>query len=293
MWWVDRDGGTDVLIDERGGFSRPRLSPDGRWVALAQRGSNVSVWVYDVERTTLSRLAHGFINNFPQWTPDSRRLTFHSSADGRTQGNIFWQAADGSRPAEQLLPPDYTGNRLFPWSWSPDGKTLAFEQHRPETQTDIMLLHLREEGRTVMPFLESEFNEGSPTFSSDGRWMAYVSDETGRYEVFVRPFPASTGKWLVSTEGGVWPRWNPKGRELFYRNGDELMAVDVGTEKGQLIFGKPRVLFETALDSDFDVAPDGQHFVMVDRPPSPPPVTQLNLILNWGEELKRLVSSEN
>ena len=122
---------------------------------------------------------------------------------------------------------------------------------------------------------------------------AYVSDETGRYEVYVRSFPDSTGKWLVSTEGGDFPRWNPKGRELFYRNGDKLMLVDVGTERGQLNFGKPRVLFESAFHPDFDVAPDGEHFVMADRPPSRPAVTQLNLILNWGEELKRLVSTDN
>ena len=292
VWWVDRDGDADVLIDEDGAFHLPRISPDGRWVTLGRRGSNPSVWVYDVSRTTLSRLAHGFVNNFPIWTPDGRRVTFFSSADGRIPGNIFWQTADGSLPAEQLLPPDYTGRMLFPVSWSPDGKTLAFERHRPETQYDIMLLSL-EGDRTVTPFLQSEFDEDKPNFSPDGRWMAYVSNETGRYEVYVRPFPASTGKWLVSTDGGDFPRWNPKGRELFYRNGDKLMLVDVGTQKGQLTLGSPRVLFETALDADFDVAPDGEHFLMADRRPSPPTVTQLNLILNWAEELKRLVPTDN
>ena len=100
--------------------------------------------------------------------------------------------------------------------------------------------------------------------------------------MYARPFPASTGKWLISAEGGDFPRWNPKGRELFYRNGDKLMVVDVGTDRGQLTLGKHTVLFESA-----------QHFVMADRPPTPPPVTQLNLIVNWGEELKRLVPTDN
>ena len=196
----------DVLIDEDGAFHRPRISPDGRWVTLGRRGSNPSVWVYDVSRTTLSRLAHGFVNNFPIWTPDGRRVTFFSSADGRIPGNIFWQTADGSRPADQLLPRDYTANLLSPVSWSPDGKTLAFEQHRTETQYDIMLLSL-EGDRTVTPFLQSEFNEGGPIFSSDGRWMAYASDESGRL-CMCGPFrPRAGSGWSPRTEvtgpGGI------------------------------------------------------------------------------------------
>lgn len=146
-------------------------------------------------------------------------MTYASNAYG--PGNIFWQAADGSSPAEPLLPPDYTGNGQ-PVSWSPDGKTLAFEQWGPGIDVDVMLLFLEDEDRTVTPFLQSEFRERLPTFSPDGRWMAYISDETGRDEVYVRPFPASTGKWLVSTQGGGWPRWNPNGRELFYRSGLEV-----------------------------------------------------------------------
>ncbi len=288
--WVDREGQAQPLIETPRGFYLPRLSPDGRLLALNISGANGSVWVYDLHRSSLARLTFSFDNDYAIWTPDSRRVTFGSTREG--PWNLFWQTADGSAKAERIVPSEH---RQQPGSWSPNGKVLAFEEFRPETGRDIWIL-AREGNRKPEPFLKTEFNEGDPMFSPDGRWIAYVSDESGQYEVYVRPFPSSERKFQVSTEGGTPPVWNPGGRELFYRNGDKMMVVDIET-KGDLTLGKPRLLFERRSPGwwglYFDVAPDGQRFVMIDDSEAKPAPTQLNLVLNWSEELKRLAPNDN
>ena len=149
-----------------------------------------------------------------------------------------------------------------------------------------------EADRTAEPFLQTPFNERRAMFSPDGRWIAYQSDASGRNEIYLSRFPASPGEWQVSTEGGTETRWNPNGRELFYRNADKMMAVDVDSQ-GELVLGKPRLLFERSLlREDYDVAPDGQRFVMVDESESAPAPTQLNLVLNWFQELEQRVPQE-
>jgi eukaryotic-like serine/threonine-protein kinase len=147
--------------------------------------------------------------------------------------------------------------------------------------------------RKAVPFLQTPFNETVPAFSPDGHWLAYASDESGRYEIYVRPYPGPGGKWQISTEGGEQPVWNPSGRELFYRSGDKMMRVEIGTEPGFAV-GKPRILFEgqyatAATFPDYDVSPDGQRFLMLkpaEQAEAGP--TQINVVLNWFEELKRL-----
>jgi serine/threonine-protein kinase len=154
-------------------------------------------------------------------------------------------------------------------------------------------MHLSD--RKAQPFLNTRFNESAPRFSPDGRWLAYVSDESGHWETYVRPYPGPGGKWQVSTEGGTEPVWNPNGRELFYRQANKMMAVDVTTQPG-FSAGKPKLLFEepylptAATIQNYDVSPDGQHFLMVkpvEQEQSAP--TQINVVLNWFEELKQKV----
>ena len=283
--WVDREGGSEPLIEEQGAFWGPRLSPNGRLLALTIEEANENVWLYDLTRRTLTRLTLGFDNNVPVWTPDSRRVAFSSTrADNWT---LFWQAADGSGQAEPLTTSGYSQS---PSSWSPDGTILAFDERRPETaySGDISVFSL-DGDRTPVLFLQTNFNEEYPMFSPNGRWIAYRSDESGQYQVYIRPFPSAEGKWQVSTAGGTYPVWNPDGKELFYRNGDKMMVVDVKTE-GELALGTPQMLFEKpSLLEEYDVAPDGQHFVMIEEGESQPAPTQLILVQNWGEELKRLV----
>ena len=283
MVWVDRQGRSEFLIEAPAAYQPTRISSDGRSLAVYVEGANANVWLYDIPRGTFGRLTFGFDNNMPIWAPDGARVTFRSSRTG--PNNLFWQEAVGGGEAEQLFESNYAKTAD---SWSPDGKVLAFTERRPETGDDIWLLKMAEDP-TAEPFLQTPFNELRAMFSPDGRWMAYQSDVSGRSEIYLCHFPASPGKWQVSTEGGTEARWNPNGRELFYRNGEKLMAVNVDP-RGELVLGKPRLLFERPLLREgYDVAPDGQRFAMVDQSESDPAPTQLNLVLNWFQELERRV----
>jgi hypothetical protein len=188
-------------------------------------------------------------------------------------------------------------------SWSPDGHLLAFHEVNPATQRDIWVLRMGDSStssgqvRKAQPFLRTPFDELVPKFSPDGRWLAYISNESGRYEVYVQPYPGPGGKWQISTEGGSEPVWNPNGRELFYRSGGKMMAVDIATQPG-FAAGKPRMLFEGRYEpapfpaANYDVSSDGQRFLML-KPTEPAEAapTQINVVLNWFEELKQKVPS--
>jgi hypothetical protein len=178
----------------------------------------------------------------------------------------------------------------MPTSWSPDGQTLAF--HQATGGHDIWMLPLNGEATS---FLATSFSELSAVFSPDGRWLAYVSEESGRSEVYVQAYPGPGGKWSISIEGGDEPMWSPNGTELFYRQGNKMMAVSVKTVP-TFTAGKPTLLFErkyvTGLKqpSNYDVSLDGQRFLMMKEEGRGP---QINVVLNWFEELKRLVPTDN
>jgi len=278
--WVDRLGRSQPLIEKPRPFQGAtfRLSPDGKWLALSIQGANNSLWLYEMARGALTRLVTGFDNFRPIWTPDSAQVTFLSTREEKP--SVFRQSVNAGSPLERI-------GEGSPDSWSPDGTLLAYSQSHPNTGEDLWILSV--EKGTSRAFLETPANESEAAFSPDGRFIAYQSDESGEYEVYVLPFPGPGGKRQVSTGGGTRPLWNPKGNELFYRNGHRMMAVDVDTSDG-LTLGKPRVLFERAgADEGYDVAPDGQRFVMMDRVESTPPPRELILVQNWSEELKRLV----
>jgi Tol biopolymer transport system component len=297
LTWVSRNGEEQALPAPPHSYQYPRVSPDGRRVAVGIEEQERQVWLYDLARDTLTRLTFEGNENFiPAWTPDGKRVAFRSNRAGGSP-NLYWQLADGSGGSERLTTGDY-GNS--PSSFSPDGQLLAFHEAHPTTGRDIWVLRLSDPGtpgqvHKAQPFLRTQYDEGSPRFSPDGRWLAYSSNESGRYEVYVQPYPGPGGKWQISTEGGGEPLWNPNGRELFYRNGNKMMAVEVTTQPG-FTPGKPRLLFEggytpsTALSTNYDVSPDGQRFLMlkpVETQTSTP--TQINVVLNWFEELKRRV----
>ena len=284
--WVGRAGRVAPLIDARRAYlNAVRLSPDGESLAVWIDGANSSVWIYDIPRGTLGRLtSSSFMNNNPVWAPDGERIAFRSDRDG-SFANLYVQSISGTGKAERVTNSVHIQDA---GSWSPDGRLVAFDEFSLNTGFDLWTVDLVED-RTTTPYLQTEFNEEAPSFSLDGRWIAYQSDATGRDEIYIGPFPASTHRWQVSTEGGVEPRWSSDGRELFYRNGRKLMAVDVRTG-AEPILGKPIALFETSegIGNAFDVAPDAQRFVMIDESADPLP-RYLNLVLNWDEELKRLV----
>jgi serine/threonine-protein kinase len=293
MVMVDRQGTAQPLTEEPRNFFVPRFSPDGKRVALGiSEGGASDVWIYEVEQGLLSRLTFGGNSNFPIWTPDGKRVTFTSARTGAGTRNLFWIPADGSGPAEPLLIAEY---HQFPGSWSPDGQTLVFWETHPKTQPDIWALPLEGE-RTPRPFLQTQYMEVSPMLSPDGRWLAYGSNESGRYEVYVRPFPDSgSGRWQISTDGGTEPLWARNGRELFYRNEDKMVVVAIATEPVFKV-GTRKVLFKVLFEksrmslpvhAQYDIHPDGERFVMIKREEVSSP--QLIVVLNWFEELKHRV----
>ena len=186
--WVDRTGRSQPLIDTPRTFREPHLSPDDQFVTFWINDANTGIWVYDIARTSLSRLAFGFDNITPLWTPDGSRITFSSTRDGSY--DIYWQPADGSGPAERLVA---SPGFVLSGSWSPDGTTLIFTDYRTEHGADLWLVQPEGE-RTPEIFLQSPANEQSPVFSPDGRWVAYESDESGQFEVYLTSFPESSRK---------------------------------------------------------------------------------------------------
>jgi Tol biopolymer transport system component len=284
--WVNRNGSEQPIAAPTRAYSNPRLSPDGRRVTV---GEESQIWLFDLSREALTRLTfEGNSNLVSAWTPDGKRVVFTSNKEGPR--NLFWQLADGSGGLERLATSEYT---QLPGSWSADGQLLAFTEVNTVTGYDLWVLRLGD--HKAQPFLRTQFNEAAPRFSPDGRWLAYISNESDRYEVYVQPYPGPGGKWQVSTEGGTEPAWNPNEHELFYRSGDKMMAVDIATQP-TFTAGKPRVLFEgpylgaPGTTTNYDLSRDGQRFLMVKRSEQAEAApTQINVVLNWFEELKRRV----
>jgi len=237
----------------------------------------------------------------PVWTPDGKQLTFSLRIDPEnTLWTLFQTSADGSGEPEQLIPdraPGPVAQRDVPCSWSPDGKVLAYclssysiHQVATATSNDIWLLPL---GGEPEPFLATPANEAQPAFSPNGRWLAFTSDRSGRNEVYIAPYPGGEPKEQISPAGGSEPMWARESGELFYRSGDKMMVVTIETNP-TLQVTTPRLLFEGSyagppfsfLPANYDVTPDGQRFVMV---PEKRVLNQLQVVVNWFEELKRLV----
>jgi len=284
--WVDRKGTEQPLAAPPHAYRNPRLSPDGQRVAVTIDELGTQEWLLDTSRGTLTRLTfEGSYNGALAWTPDGKRVSFGSDRAGPR--NLFWQLADGSGGVERLVTSD---RQQVASSWSPDGQTLAFEQSNPGTGFDLFVYRLGD--RKVETFLQTRFNEIAPKFSPDSRWLAYVSDESGRNEVYVQPYPGPGGKWQVSTDGGAEPVWARNG-ELFYRNGDKMMAVATNT-KANFSADTPKVLFEGHYATyntmpAYDVTPDGQRFLLAKTAEQGP--QEISVVLNWTEELKQKSSA--
>jgi len=286
--WVNRNGTEQALAAPPRAYLNPRLSPDGQRVAVSISEQEAQIWLYDLPRETLTRFTfEGTSNQYPVWTPDGKRIAFRSNKEGPL--NIYWQIADGSGGLERLSAAD---EAQTPNSWSPDGRLLAFMEITTPGQ-NIWVLRIGD--RKAEPLTGTAFVNGAPEFSPDGHWLAYISDESGRREIYVQAYPGPGGRWQVSTDGGTEPVWNRNGRELFYRNGDKMMAVDVAA-RPTFTSGRPRMLFEGPYEPtpvtfpNYDVSPDGRRFLML-KPAEQQQTaaTQINVVLNWTEELKRLV----
>jgi eukaryotic-like serine/threonine-protein kinase len=280
--WVDRKGTQQPLAAPPHAYRNPRLSPDGQRVAVTIDELGSQEWLLDIGRGTLTRLTFdGSYNGGMAWTPDGKKITFGSDRSGPR--NLFWQLADGSGGVERLTTNEHM---QVASSWSPDGQRLAFEQSNPGTGYDIAVFSMGD--RKAQIFLQTRFNEIAPQFSPDSRWLAYASDESGRYEIYVQPYPGPGGKWQISTEGGTEPVWARNG-ELFYRNGDKLMVVETNT-RSNFSAGNPKVVLEGHYASyqtmpSYDVTPDGQRFLFLNA--GEEERQEINIVLNWTEDLKQ------
>jgi eukaryotic-like serine/threonine-protein kinase len=290
--WVDRTGVWKPAFPDAGRYAFPRLSPDGKRIAI---GNASDVWVFDVERLTRTRLSYGDRGAVPAvtaWPPDGRHVVFaQRTRDASTPGTtIVLRRADASEPPEVLVVLDGLSQ---PGSWSTDGKVFVYA-HRANAMTDNWDVSTLARGATQAraSFLSSPFAERAPTISPGGRWVAYVSNESGRDEIYASPYPGPGDRRTVSRGGGTEPVWSRDGRELFYRNGDAMMAVPV-KDPASLALGQPVTLFEWPLGRaapaapNYDVSLDGRTFLMVQQ--AAMATSSVVIVINWFEELKRLV----
>ncbi len=288
MVLVDRQGNEQILLSDIEGDA-PRFSPDGRRVAYETTADGSrDVWVYDLANTTSSRLTFDGANYYPEWTPDGRHISFSSDRPGTRDRDLYWKLADGSDPnVEPLLT---AAHEQWEVSWAPDGRSLVYRETNPETERDLRILTFASDSVATRPYAATSFDERMPTISPDGRWVAYVANETGRDEVYVRAYPQPGARTQISVEGGTEPRWAPGSRELIYRRGAAFVSVSVrGTST--LETGSRRILFQgrdqTNLNhTAYDIHPNGQRFVMFK---SASELSELVIVLNWLKELKTTV----
>jgi Tol biopolymer transport system component len=274
--WVDRDGRVEPVTGEQHDYWQPALSPEGDR-AVVRIGSDL--WLYDLRRSTRNRLTFSGYNNYPLWTRDGTSIVYSSNRGGDL--DLYVQAAASETPPKRLL---QKGSNQLPCSALPNG-TVAFVDIQAKTGRDLWTV--TPDGKAT-PFLVTPFSETFCRFSPDGRFVAYASDESGRREVYVQPYPGPGEKVAISTNGGNYPVWSSSGRELFFRQGDAMMVVSLKTDAA-LEATRERQLFTTndlGFRGEFDVSADGRRFLMVHREPGSWP-SQLDVVLNWFDDLRR------
>jgi serine/threonine-protein kinase len=298
--WLDREGKTQVLRAAPSDVMNLRFSPDGRRLAMdIGDGGQRDVWVYEWERETMSRLTFDAEDDgSPVWTPDGRRIVFSSMRADKTP-NLYWQAADGTGEVQRLTE---SKNPQFPNSWHPDGKSLAFTEITPQGYGDLMILPLQGDEATgwtpgkPAAFLASRFAERIAAFSPDGRWLAYESNETGRFEVNVLPFPGPGGRRQVSTGGGTFSTWSRTRKELFYQASElKLMVAAYAVDGVSFRAERPRVWSEAPFEPrgpgrTFDLHPDGQRLAVLKSLASLAEARhdRLTLVVGFADELRRI-----
>jgi Tol biopolymer transport system component len=298
--FVDKAGNAKPLTANKRPYEDFTVSPDGRFIATTIEGPVTNSWIHDITRDTETRFNFGIENRDPTWTPDGKHIAYSGYKDGKYA--VFWKSLDGSTPEEPLILRD--DKNVDAWFFSPDGGTLLYAEYQFGNEQNIgaLPLHDREHARLIFP---PQFNVEWAILSPDGKWIAYDSNESGKPEVYVAPYPAIAPRERISTNGGLHPLWSPDGRELYYRTGvspEELeqralaqktlvMAVPIET-KPTLKAGRPRKLFEGPyFESGHDIAvtPDGKGFILIRETETQTGPREIQVVLNWPEELKKRV----
>jgi len=289
--WVGRDGKVTPAIATHKPYASPRLSPDGSRIAVTVYAPDGTpdLWAYDLQRGSATRLTFEGLNTGTTWSHDGTRIAFTSRRAGDRFFRPWIMSADGG-DAHPLLVGDHPS-----WltSWSTDGRTVVLSELADASNMDIMVA-APTAGDRPQPFVQTKFTETAGVFSPDDRWMAYMSNESGRFEIYVRDFPRKSGRWLVSVDGGIEPVWSRRGDELFFRQGTRMMAVAFSAAAdGQPRIGQPTTLFEGAFEqntssgqANFDVGTPPRDFLMVqnaERAAAP----RMTVVLNWLNELRQ------
>jgi serine/threonine protein kinase/roadblock/LC7 domain-containing protein len=291
--WLDSSGKTEPLVATPGNYGDPGFSPDGQRLAVVNGSGNYDIFVYDLKRETMSRLTFNAQDvKHPVWTPDGKHIAFSA------RGGIFWIRADGGGEMQRLIE---SKGQLFSDSFSPDGRRLAYSELNPKTGADLWTIPLdvsdpdHPKPGKPEPFLQTPGQEFMAKFSPDGHWIAYYSDESGRNEVYVRPFPGSGGKWQISSGGGNLPVWSSAARQLFYQTLDaHIMVTDYTTTGDSFIAEKPRLWTDRPIRNlgiiNRDLAPDGKRFAVFpasDAKDEEKGTVHVTFLLNFFDELRR------
>jgi Tol biopolymer transport system component len=296
LTWFDRAGKRLGVLGDPGFIGELSLSFDGLRAAVSEldfQSENADIWLYDVARGVRTRYTSaGGVENSAVWSPDGQRVAFSANPKAPFDFDLYVKPANGTGAEELLVasPP-----AIAPQSWSPDGRFIVYGNqnptfmNEPAAGTDLWVLPLSGD-RKPFPFLQTPFFESQARFSPDGRWVAFVSNESRRSEVYVTPFPGPGAKWPISTAGGQQPRWRRDGREIFYvAGGSRLMAATINAQGASVKVGAAEPLFtirpRAGLGAVYDVAPDGQRFLvnaLVDVPEAP-----VTLVVNWMAGLKK------
>jgi len=302
IYWMDHEGKFTPIRETPGDYYMPALSPDGKRLTLAiNDGQKSDIWVDDLSRDTLTRLTFDGNNIGPIWTPDGQRITYvHFGKPGMGEGDFYWTHADGTGSPLRLTE---TRNRKFPAAWHPSGKLLAFDQLMPGGIYSTMTMAIEGNDKQgwkpgeIRPFLTSSYTESESSFSPDGRWLAYNSFETGKFEIYVRPFPGPGGKWQISTGGGSYPKWSRASKELFYRTLDSrIMVAPYSISGDTFIPRKPQLwspgqFSERVGNVNFDIHPDGKRAVVLKVPVSKEDSapSKFNFVFNFFDQLRRRI----
>jgi Tol biopolymer transport system component len=295
----DRDGMATSLSATPVNWSNPQVAPDGRRVAVdVLDGKQLDVWIYEMDQSPPSRLTLDPADDTkPIWMPDSRRVAFASRRADSVTFNLYWERTDGSGEIEPLAT---SRDSQYPDSWHPSGRFLAYQERSTRTNFDIWILPFEgTDGSTLKPgkprvFLNSPFDEREAMFSPDGRWLAYQSNETGRFEVYVRPFAGSGGPWRISTGGGIDPIWSRARPELLFTGPDgRIMAASYNAGDDSLRADKPRPWSSQRVSRrprlrSIDVDPDGNHIVAATLPDEGTNRREVVLVLNFFDEMRRI-----